>query len=273
MKPPAQAAGDKPAHALTPLQRALETDRIYFELGAQLEPLAGAELAWTPDFVSAPASAVIHRVDLQVLSYCNLDWLNGVESRLTQLGIRLARFYLQDRDAGIESLLGDAGYMCREELVFVDDLPDPPPLLTFRPVRTKEDWARKLKFHEQVTESPDGHANSAADLVGLERHKCAHGMESYLGEAEGRIVGVVGAVWSEGVVRVKNLLVHHDHRRQSVATTLLSHIAALGRDRGIREQCLLALRGKHGEKLYRSLGMQLIGSQMEWSKRLYGPPS
>jgi ribosomal protein S18 acetylase RimI-like enzyme len=268
MKSPAQ-----PVHTASALQRALETERTYFELGAQVELLAGAELAWTPSFVRAPASAIVHRVDQHALAHKGPGWLIDVEDGLIDRGIGLSRIYLQDRDTRVESVLSDAGYVCREELVFVDNLPDPPTQLTFRPVCTEEDWARKLSFHEQVTESPDGHINSAADLVGLERHKCAHGMESFFGEVDGSIVGVVGAVWGQGVVRIKNLLVHHDHRRQSVATTLLSHIAVLGRARGIREQCLFALTGKVGERLYRSLGMRLVGSQTEWSKPLSEAPS
>ena len=100
----------------------METERIYFELGALVEPLAGAELAWTPDFVGAPASAVVHRIDL---ARCGPDWLDGAESRLAELGIGLSRIYLRDRDARIETLLHAAGYVRREELVFVGDLPDP----------------------------------------------------------------------------------------------------------------------------------------------------
>ena len=250
------------------LTRALETEQTYFELGARLEDLAGAVLAWTPEFVAAPAASVIHRVEPDLIAGRGRDWLAGAESRLVARGIRLARLYLMERHAGMEALLSDAGFACREEIVFAHGLPAPSPLLAFRPVVTEQDWARKQAFHEEVLESPDGHAEGAANLANLERHKCAHGMEAFIGEVEGAVVGVAGAIWGDGIVRIKNLLVHPAFRRQSVATALVAHIATHGRSRGIGEQCLVALKGGAGEMLYRSLGMTDLGSCFEWSKRL-----
>jgi len=249
-------------------ERALATERDYFELGARTERLAGAVLAWTPAFVSAPAATVVHRVVADSVADCGPDWLAMVESRLGDLGVGLARIYLTASDPRVETMLRDAGYACREELVFTHRLPDPAPLLTFRPVATEKDWAQKRSFHDEVAESPDGHFNHAPDLVGLERHKCARGMQAFLGEVDGRTVGVVCAIWGNGIARIKNLLVHPDYRRQSAGTLLLEHVAAVGRARGITEQCLMALKGGTGELLYRSLGMRVAGSQYEWSKRL-----
>lgn len=251
-----------------PLDRALESERVYFELGAEVESLAGAVLAWTPAFSATPAASVVHRVEPDAIIGQAVDWLANAESRLSSHGIKLARIYLHTRHPAMEGTLRDAGYVYREELLFTGNLPDPPSVPSFHPVRTEEDWRRKQAFHEAVPESPDGHPNSAADLVGLEWHKCAHGMDAFTAEIDGQIVGVAGTVWGDEVVRVKNVLIHPNHRRQSVATALLFHIAALGRARGINEQCLVALAGGAGEKLYRSLGMRQVGSCFEWSKRL-----
>jgi ribosomal protein S18 acetylase RimI-like enzyme len=267
MTNPAPAAG-QPRSVKSSLERALDTERAYFTLGAVVERLTGAELVWTPDFVHAPAAAVVYDVDPDLAAQCTVQWVTQIEDRLLSLDIQLSRIYLKSEHAGIGALLSGAGYVCREEVFFADNLPDPARLLTFRSVRTDEDWACKLRFHEEVPESPDGHANPVADLVALERHKCAHGMEAFLAEIDGVTVGAIGAIWGEGMVRIKNVLVHHGHRRRSVATTMLSHIAALGRARGIREQCLVALSEGEGLKLYRTLGMQPVGSQFEWSKPL-----
>lgn len=250
------------------LTRALRTDCLYFELGAELEDLTGATLAWTPAFVAAPAASVIHRVEPGVVAGHGPGWLASTESDLAKRGIRLARIYLMNRDAGMDRLLHDGGYACREELVFTGELPESPVPLTIRPVLTDKDWARKRAFHEGIPESPDGHGNAAADLTGLERHKCAHGMEAFLAEIDGRPVGVVAALRGDGITRIKNVLVHPGHRRQSVATALVQHVAALGRSRGTNEQCLIALKGGAGEKLYRTIGMTVVGSCFEWSKRL-----
>lgn len=262
-----QPAG-RPGPGPNLLGRALDTERIYFELGADLEDLAGAVLAWTPAFVVAPAASVIHRVEPDAVAGRGPDWLADVESRLAVRGIRLARIYPMARHAGMERLLDNAGFACREELVFADNLPDPPSRLTFRPVLTEADWARKLAFHREVPESPDGHLNRAGDIAGIERNKCAHGMEAFLGEIDGVTVGAVAVVWGDAIVRIKNVLVHPAYRRQSIATELISHVAARGRTRGIHQQCLVALAGGAGETLYRSLGMHQVGSCFEWSKQL-----
>jgi ribosomal protein S18 acetylase RimI-like enzyme len=251
--------------------RAVETEHRYFEMGARLESLPGCVLASTPDFVRCPAASVIQRVDPAAVAGLGPDWLALVEGRLTELGIPISRIYLLGGDRQLDRLLADRGYACREEMFFAHDLPDPEPGLTVRPVRSQADWARKQVIHALATESPDGHATDPADLVALERHKCAHGLQIFVGETDGVAVGTVGIIWGNGIVRIKNLLVHPGHRQRSVATRLLSHVAALGRERGVTEQCLLGIKGGAGEQLYRSLGMRVIGSQFEWSRPLHEP--
>lgn len=249
-------------------ERIMGTERIYFEMGAERDDLSGATLAWTPGFAAAPAAAVVHRVDADKVTGHGAGWIARLEQQLAGRGIPLARIYLERRHERMESMLDEAGYVCREELMFTGRLPDPDCSIDFRPVITEADWTRKLAFHCEAPESPDGHQADPAAIAGLERHKCVHGMEAFSGEAEGRVLGVVGVVWGEDIVRVKNLVVHPGHRRRSVATALLHHAAALGRERGIGEQCLVALKGGAGEGLYRSMDMTEVGSCFEWSKRV-----
>lgn len=252
------------------LARAVETDRIYFELGAELEQLDGATLAWMPGLTSSPAAAVIHRVDPEAIALGGQKWFEQAERAYAGTGASLARIYLDERHAAADDVLRQAGYVDRDELVFVHNLPDPPTDLTLRPVVGEEDWDRKLQFHQSVDETPDGHSNRAADWVELERRKCAAGMDAYLAMRGGEIVGAVGAIWGEEIVRTKNLVVHPGHRRQTVGMAMLCHIAALGRARGVSEQCLMAVREESGELLYRAAGMQMVGFQVEWSKQLGG---
>ena len=80
------------------------------------------------------------------------------------------------------------------------------PELTLRPVLTPDDWRRKLELHQADDMSPDGHHVPAAEWVALERRKCDDGMEAYLAEAGGEIVGAVGAIHGEGILRMKNIL-------------------------------------------------------------------
>ncbi|HET9397681.1 MAG TPA: GNAT family N-acetyltransferase [Sphingomicrobium sp.] len=252
------------------LVRAIETDRIYFGQAAELLPLAGATLAWMPGLTGSAAAAVVQRVDPDAIADGGETWIAAAEAAITRTGARLARIYLDDRHAAADALLRRGGYAARDELAFVGKLPEPPVEMTLHPVTSKEDWQAKLRFHSAVNQTPDGHGNSAADWVELERRKCTAGMDAFLAKVDGTVVGAIGAVWGDGIVRAKNVVVHPAHRRRTIGKAMLCHIAALGRDRGISEQCVMAVRGETGELLYRAAGMQVVGFQVEWSKPLGG---
>ena len=49
------------------LARGIESDCTYFEMGAQLEQLEGATVAWMPGLTRSPAAAVVHRVDPEAI--------------------------------------------------------------------------------------------------------------------------------------------------------------------------------------------------------------
>lgn len=246
--------------------RAIETDRAYFEMGAQLEPLPGAVLAWMPGLTASPAGAVIHRVDPAIVAALGRDWLVEAERALARVGAGLARIYLDRRDPQTDALLRSAGYSDREELAFGHSLPDAASGMRLHPVRSDEDWERKRRFHQEAHELPDGHAHCADAWVTVERRKCAHGIEAYWAEIGDEVVGMISLVEGDGLLRLKNLVIHPAYRRRSVATALLSHAAAAGMGRNHSCQCVLAVVGGGGELLYRAVGMQVIGSQVEWTK-------
>jgi ribosomal protein S18 acetylase RimI-like enzyme len=250
--------------------RAIETDRIYFELGANAKRLPGAVLAWMPGLADAPAGAVIHRVEPEVIAAMGANWVVQAERALAEVGAELARIYLDARDGAADEVLRLAGYADRDELVFAHTLPEETPCLILRPVKSDEDWERKLRFHEETQVFPDGHSNRPSEWVALERRKCADGMDAFLAEADGETVGAIGAVWGDRLLRMKNIVVHPAHRRRSNGRAMLAQIAAIGRERGVSEQCILAVRGDAGELLYRAAGMQVVGSQVEWSKQIGG---
>jgi len=252
------------------LQRAIETDRIYFELGATLAQLSGATLAWMPGLAHTPAGAVIQRVDKGTLTRLGTAWIEQAEKTLRRTGARLARIYLDDRDEKTDALFRAAGYKDREELVFTHRLAPPSTGLALRPAESDEDWQRKLALHAAEPTPPDGHSTPGAEWVELERRKCRHGMSAYLAELDGEAVGTVCMLAGKGVLRIKNLLVHPAYRRQTIGHDMLSLIAAVGRERGISEQCVFAVRGDAGEAFYRAAGMKEVGSVVEWSKPMGG---
>lgn len=270
MTPITAESAPAPQYSASPLAAAIETDRAYFELGATIERVPGAVLAWMPGLTHVPAGAVVHRVDPQTIADIGEAWVRDTEGSLSAVGVGLARIYLDSRDDRADDVLRRAGYIDRDELVFHHRLSEPPPGLTLRRVTSDADWARKLLLHEAVATSPDGHRNPASDWVALERRKSEHGMDVFLAEIHGETVGAIGTVWGRELLRMKNIVVHPAHRRRAVAQSILAHAAAIGGARGVCDHCVLAVRGEAGESLYRAAGMQAIGVQVEWSKRIMG---
>jgi ribosomal protein S18 acetylase RimI-like enzyme len=252
--------------------RVIGTDRAYFELGARTRRIAGATLAWMPGLTGCPAGAVVYRVDPDEVAARGGQWVADVEFALAEVGTTLARIYVNRRGTLVDGLLRSAGYADRDEIAFVHDFPEAASGLTLTPVRSDADWQRKLALHEAAEGPPDGHFIGASDYVSLERAKCAHGMEMFIAECGGEVVATAGLIAGEGVARIKNIVVHPDHRRQRSGASLLAHMAAIGRARGLPTLCLFALADQHGELLYRAVGMSIAGTQVEWSKPLVRQP-
>jgi GNAT superfamily N-acetyltransferase len=250
------------------IERVIETDRAYFELGAQTRQIPGATLAWIPGLSGAAAGAVVHRVDVDRAVAGGQQWLAEAEWALADVGAKLARIYLDGRATASDAMLRRAGYTDRDEIAFVRDFPEPSSLLSLSPVGSDADWERKIALHELCDGSPDGHCTAARDWVALERAKCAHGMEMFIAESDGQVVGTAGLIAGQGVARLKNLVVHPGRRRRRFGESILAHVAAIGRARGLPTLGLFAVAGEPGELLYRAVGMRNAGIQVEWSKPL-----
>jgi ribosomal protein S18 acetylase RimI-like enzyme len=259
-------------HGLPLIDRVIATDRAYFELGARTRLIPGASLAWMPGFAACPAGAVVHSVDPDEVAALGRQWVTDVESALADVGARLARIYVDRRGTAVDEWLRAAGYADRDEIAFVHDFPEPSSSMSMLPVRSEADWRRKLALHGAAEGPPDGHFVAASEHVALERAKCAHGLEMFLAEFGGETVATAGLIAGQGVLRVKNIVVHPDHRRQRYGASLLAHFAAIGRARGLPTLGLFALANEPGEQLYRAVGMSVAGTQVEWSKPLGRQP-
>ena len=252
------------------IDQALATENLYFEFAAERRELAGATFAWMPGLAAIPAAAVVHRVAPDAIASGGESWLAEVQRAFADAGAGTARIYLDRRDAEAEQALAGAGYRRRVELVFAGSLSGAGPEVDLRPLASDDDWQRKRLFHREAGCNADGHANEADAWVELERRKSAAGMHTYLAESGGKIVGAVGAIRHRDVLRFKNLVVHPDQRRKTIGRSMLEALAEIGRRDGANCQVALAVGGELGERLYRSLGLAIIGSRFEWSKRLGG---
>ena len=210
------------------------------------------------------AGAVVQRVDGETAARMGSDWVSEVEAAFRRVGAPLARIYLE-AESPMDGLLRQAGYGMRPELVFAHAFEAAAGEVELRRVESDEDWERKNGFTRRRTATPDGHPSSASDWVELERRKAADGLESYLAMLGGEVVGAIGAIRGDHILRFKNILIHPDHRRRGLGRAMLNSLAAVGRDGGILEQAVFAVRGNAGERLYRACGMRPVGTVVEWS--------
>jgi GNAT superfamily N-acetyltransferase len=248
-------------------ERAAATDVAYFEMGAEVEQIPGAVLAWMPGLTGLAAGAVVQRVDGEAAARMGSGWVSEIEGALGRIGAPLARVYL-DEYSPAGPLLLQAGYAMRPEIVFAHQIEAAPGEVELLGLDKGEAWERKERLHEEADRAPDGHPSSAADWVELERRKAADGLENYLAMLGGEVVGAVGAIRGESILRLKNILIHPDHRRRGLGREMLNSLAALGRESGILEQAVFAVRGNAGERLYRACGMRPVGEVVEWSRPL-----
>jgi GNAT superfamily N-acetyltransferase len=248
-------------------ERAAATDVAYFEMGAEIEDLPGAALAWMSGLTGLAAGAVVQRVNGEVAARMGSGWVSEIEEALASVGAPLARVYL-DEGGPAGALLGEAGYTMRPELVFAHAMGPTPGEVELLRLDNDEAWDRKERLHKEADRTPDGHPSSASDWVELERRKAADGLETYLAMIDGEVVGAIGAIRGDRILRFKNILIHPDHRRRGLGRAMLNSLAALGRESGILEQTVFAVRGNAGERLYRACGMQTVGTVVEWSKPL-----
>ena len=251
----------------TLFERAAATDAHYFEMAAQVDPLPGAALAWMSGLTGLAAGAVVQRVDGATAAKMGSGWVSEIEKALVKVGAPLARIYLEEGSPA-DSLLRGAGYAMRPELVFAHAFEEAPGDVVLLRVGSDEDWEWKERLHRDADRTPDGHPSSASDWVELERRKTAHGLESYLALFDGEVIGAIGAIRGDRILRFKNILIHPDHRRRGLGRAMLGSLAALGRESGILEQAVFAVRGNAGERLYRACGMRAVGTVVEWSKPL-----
>ncbi len=140
--------------------------------------------------------------------------------------------------------------------------------MTLREVLTEADWRAKTRLHCEADLGSDGYRCDGALWTELVRAKCATGgKRSFLIEANGEVCGSIGMVEMSEVIRLKNLLISDGKRRRGLGSSAVRTVArlaaAVGKPAGI-----FAVESGPGEATYRSLGMELVTQQTEWTKQL-----
>lgn len=256
---------------ITPAVELIESDARYFELGAQVETMDGAVIAWVPGFADLPAGCVVSRVDPALMPLSYERWLWHLERRLGYLGASWSRIYLDQPNVGLEQALAKAGYQRRVERGFVATVA--PAARTsgvrLRPVCDNEDWVWKAQLHADDKPGADGYRHHPGRWVSLMRKKAATGFkEPYLIEHGDDVLGEVAVMDMGHILRLKNLFIAPKARRRGLGAAAIALVWAEAMRRGKQGVGVLGIEGSSGARLYHSCGLQVVAQLFEWSRRL-----
>lgn len=248
----------------------LESDRLYFEAGSQIKILPGAIIAAMPNLTHIPAGCVVHRIDAYDTVREWDEWVDQLEQQLQQLGCHAPRLYLDYSLPELEQVLLRRSYCSQIEVGLLDKTLTTTKLkrdlaVTLRPIVDERDWQKKLELHSEIEKGPDGHITNAHEWVELERRKCETGkMQVYFICIGNEICGTLGSLEVNNLLRLKNLVVHANWRRQGIAQAAVQAL----RNEAIRLEkqafgCF-ALINSIGQKVYQRVGLSIVIKQTEW---------
>lgn len=245
----------------------LESDRRYFEAGAEVIPVPGAVIARLTGVESLGAGCVVLRIDTGRVAADADRWFSNVEGRLRELGARQARLYLDATHTSLEPALRQRGYRSRAELglarlagVEGENLG-----IELVPAENEAGWASRLDLMRRIEHFPDGHTGEAEAWIAMERRKHRSGnLRPYLIQAGGNVVGAVAAAACGSILRMKNLAVDPAHRRRGIATATAVLFAGLAAQQGFAATGCFALEGEPGVVVYPRAGYREVARQTEW---------
>ncbi|HUQ63712.1 MAG TPA: GNAT family N-acetyltransferase [Acidimicrobiales bacterium] len=249
----------------------IESDRRYFELGADVIELEGAVVVSMEGLENLAGACVVQRVEPGRIVTEPEIWVRSTTEYLRDRGHSTARVYLVDPDTGLDGALVGQGFQKRLEIGYVSVRPlgSGRTDIVLRPMDGEQDWEAKRKLHAGSDTAADGHDASPEDWVDLEHRKCTTGgMQAFLVEAEGEVCGAVAVLDVSGVLRAKNLFVHPDRRREGIAGGVLRALSQEAARLGREAVGVFGVPGNPGDAVYRRLGMDPVVSQFEWCRSL-----
>jgi hypothetical protein len=248
----------------------LESDRRYFEAGADVLTIPGAVIAALRGAETLAAGCVVQRIDAEAAGLEPDRWLAEVEDRVRALGSPRARLYLEAPQARLEEALARRGYRSRAEHGFTRVAGDGGGAeIELVPAEDEDSWSARRELMRRQEQGIDGHPVDADLWITLERRKCEAGyMRPYLMRRSGRVVGAVCAAPCGRLMRFKNLVVDIDYRRRGVATATAVSFARMARDEGLEAAGCFVLEGEPGMVVYPRAGYGPSAVQTEWMREL-----
>ena len=250
----------------------IESDRLYFAAGSELQRLPGGSLAVMPRLAALSAGAVVLVDDAGPIVANPTAWRDEALSICAAAGATELRFYTQATDVRLARALASTGMAprieialagCAADLIGIENTRDP--RWSVREVTTPALWCAKARLHERTPERPDGKPADAESWVRLERGKVEAGyMTPYLIERNDAVCGAFGLSFTPELLRFKNLFVDPAERRCGAASAALRWIARQALARGIGAVGCFVLPESAGERLYVRGGFAEVGRQLEW---------
>ena len=266
----ADSGADKSPEAQAMALALRDSDRHYFAAGADNTPTLGGVLSVIPALSSQAGACVFHSVEpTQAVTD---DWLSALARAFVAAGARRVRVYLQHTNADTRACLTRAGYRCVEEIGLAGRLAagtDNARALTVHAL-TADDNRLYLNLLRAAAHTPDGHPMEHDAFAALEQTKvCAGYMQPYVHVRDGEAIALASLHQHNGFARIKNVLVHPQHRGKGIGVSLVTALVARAVEQGATCGCAFALADNSAaRRMYHAQGFRPVYGQEEWVKPL-----
>ncbi len=248
----------------------VESDCQYFELGATIKSVAAAQLVYMPGLEHLVSAAVVQRIEAKRVDCPLPDWLALIEQEAGAAGLNHLRLYLTTEPPQWPAILRMHGYSRREEVLLVTPVePKPRSELRLVPVQSPNAWTQRVALFQNDAHGSDGHHVDAAAWNAMEQRKAESRKFLVFNVLHGQdVIGAVGYLVVEGLFRMKNLYICPAYRRKGFGRQIVAALQAVADELELQSFGVMAVQHGPALALYRRCGLQPIGMQYEWFKRL-----
>lgn len=249
----------------------LESDMVYFKLGARCTPLRGAWLARVPGLEHLAAGCILVDVDVLQIESDRENWIEATTQTLDTLGCPRVRLYLYDTSPELTSVLETQGFQSRCEIGFLGRpcASRPGCSVTLHQVETDADWKAKPQLYHRVTGPTFGYQGPPNDWVALERRKSSVGpMKTFVIQLDQTRCGSVSTIEVGTFLRIKSLFLRPEWQGKGIGLQVMNLMGHLAYQLEKDAFGIFAVAGSAAEKLYTRAGLLPLTQQHEWNKPL-----